>query len=128
MNKENTLKLLNDFPNLYEEFYKPMTETCMCWGFEHGDGWFDIVYDLSKKLTEIAPDCRAVQVKEKFGGLRFYTGGIKNEIRSTVYDLIDEAERMSYNTCEKCGSTDNVTQTEGWIYTLCPKCLEERKK
>lgn len=47
MNQENTLKLVKRFPVLYQDFYSPMSQTCMCWGFEHGDGWFDIIWQLS---------------------------------------------------------------------------------
>jgi translation initiation factor 2 beta subunit (eIF-2beta)/eIF-5 len=36
------------------------------------------------------------------------------------------AESMSYRTCETCGSTNNVTQTEGWIYTRCEKCIKQK--
>jgi hypothetical protein len=47
-------------------------------GFEHGDGWFRIIEELSAKLDTIARKCEitiiADQVKEKFGTLRFYYG------------------------------------------------------
>jgi hypothetical protein len=47
MNQENTMKLLKRFPVLYQDFYSDMRETCMCWGFECGDGWFDLIWMLS---------------------------------------------------------------------------------
>lgn len=124
MNKENTKYLLETYPKLYEQYYLPMNQTSMCWGFECGDGWFDIINNLSKKIVEIDPDVRAVQVKEKFGGLRFYTNGGNDE----VYALINNAEDLSYKTCEYCGSTENVTQTRGWIVSLCPLCKLEREQ
>ena len=52
MNKENTLKLVKRFPVLYQDFYSDMTQTCMCWGFDHGDGWFDIIWQLSLGIEE----------------------------------------------------------------------------
>ena len=95
----------------------------MCWGFEHGDGWYSIIYNLSEKITKLDPTVEAVQVKEKFGGLRFYIGPVKIEHSKEVYDAIDQAEDESFKTCEVCGSKENVT-TEGsnWIKTLCEKC------
>ena len=63
-------------------------------------------------------------VKEKFGGLRFYTNYVDDQIEG----MIKYAEYLAYKTCEECGSTENVTQTEGWIITLCEKCMEKRKK
>jgi hypothetical protein len=130
MNKENTLKLLTDFPDLYSAYYdrsKPLAP--MVFGFECGDGWMGIIYTLSKKISKLDPDCRAMQVKEKFGGLRFYTGGVNREVSDEVWKLIGFAEELSYITCEKCGSLEDVTQSEmGWIYTLCKKCWDERNK
>ena len=127
MNEKNTKYLLETYPGLYSQYKLPMNQTCMCWGFECGDGWFDIVNNLSKKIAEIAPNVEAVQVKEKFGGLRFYINGGNDD----VYTLINNAEDLSYKTCEDCGSVENVTQTRGWIHTLCQLCLieyEQNKK
>jgi len=125
MNKKNTEYLLEKYPNLYRQYYLSMRDTCMCWGFECRDGWFNIIDDLSKKITETDPDVQAAQVKEKFGGLRFYIDGGSEEVRK----LIDEAEEESYKTCEKCGTKENVSQTKtGWIFTLCAKCEEERNR
>jgi hypothetical protein len=64
------------------------------------------------------------QIKEKFGGLRFYYSGGDNSIGGMVF----LAERLSYKICETCGSTKNVTQTEGWIKTLCEDCMTKIKK
>ncbi|MEK6883375.1 MAG: hypothetical protein AABY22_27350, partial [Nanoarchaeota archaeon] len=44
------------------------------------------------------------------------------------YEMIRLAENMSYNICEQCGSTDNVGQTKGWIYTLCGLCASKDEK
>ena len=52
MNTELTLKLVKRFPVLYQDFYSPMRETCMCWGFDHGDGWNDIIWQLSLAIEE----------------------------------------------------------------------------
>lgn len=52
MNQNLTRKLLLRFPVLYQDYYASMQETCMCWGFEHGDGWFDIVWQLSLAIEE----------------------------------------------------------------------------
>jgi hypothetical protein len=56
----------------------------------------------------------AVQVKEKFGGLRFYVQAATKE----HYNYISFAESMSYRTCESCGA-DGKTYTDGWHRTLC---------
>ena len=56
----------------------------------------------------------AVQVKEKFGGLRFYVQAATEK----HYNYISFAESMSYRTCESCGA-DGKTYTDGWHTTLC---------
>lgn len=65
------------------------------------------------------PQVIATQVKEKFGGLRFYERGCNKD-----YPAISFAESLSYHICEKCGSTKNVGQTDGWIYTRCEECAK----
>jgi len=125
MNITNTEKLIKDFPVLYAGVSKSLMESLMSFGFECGDGWFDLIYDLSKKVSKLDPKCEAMQVKEKFGGLRFYTGATTHE----VWDVIDEYEERSYGICEQCGSAENVSQTKGgWIITLCEKCHKERER
>ena len=56
----------------------------------------------------------ASQVKEKFGGLRFYVQAATDK----HYQYISFAESMSYRTCESCGNPGK-TYTDGWHTTLC---------
>jgi hypothetical protein len=56
----------------------------------------------------------AVQVKEKFGGLRFYVQAATDK----HWSYINFAESMSYRTCEECGAPGK-TYTDGWHTTLC---------
>ena len=61
---------------------------------------------------------KAVQVKEKFGGLRFYMTCETDEI----YELIEKAEALSCKTCEVCGE-DGTRRPTSWIKTLCDDCF-----
>jgi hypothetical protein len=56
----------------------------------------------------------AVQVKEKYGGLRFYVQAATDK----HHQYINFAESMSYRTCEECGAPGK-TYTDGWHMTLC---------
>lgn len=119
MNKENTKKLYDDFPNLYKQHKLSIMENCMPWGFDCGNGWFNLIYNLSKKISEIAPECEATQVKEKYGTLRFYCNGYNDEVDK----LINDAENLSGRTCENCGDTTTAkTRGDGWLSTVCDKC------
>jgi len=88
--------------------------------FECGDGWKDLLWRLCEDIEKLnsPEDFYVCQVKEKFGGLRFYVLGGSDEI----YDRINQAENESFKTCEKCGSTQNVTTEGGWLKTLCKEC------
>ena len=133
MKQELDKKLVKAFPLLYEDRSTSMQSTAMCWGFSCDDGWFDIIWNLSSKLEPLIQKLhnerqdiehlpRASQVKEKFGGLRFYVTSATDEMDS----LIEEAETLSYKTCESCGNPGQG-RSGGWIKTLCDTCSEERK-
>ncbi len=101
-------KLIEDFPELYQH----------CWEFP-GEGWEPIIRKLSEKLSvEIGPEkdtYYAVQVKEKFGTLRFYLSSYTDEMCT----LINAAEAESAVTCEVCGEP-GTRGGKGWIKTACP--------
>lgn len=50
MNKDLEQKLIKAAPLLYSNRYKNPKETCMCWGFECNDGWFDLLMEASVKI------------------------------------------------------------------------------
>jgi hypothetical protein len=149
----------------------------MCWGFECGDGWYNILDNLCetiqnhingvlqhnkfiaknnamiaacksgdwtkfeaayssdwynknpdyvKKLRESIdlreespfspeiPQVVALQVKEKYGALRFYISGGDDYVEGVV----SLAESLSEDTCEICGSPGERNDA-GWIMTRC---------
>jgi hypothetical protein len=72
-------------------------------------------------LSKITKGIRIFDIKDKYATLRVY-GSFSDEI----YALIDKAEKECENTCEKCGSQDNVFEYgHGWIYNVCEKCRVE---
>jgi hypothetical protein len=52
MNDELTRKLITRFPVLYQGFYDSIQESAMPWGFSHGAGWFDIIWQLSLAIED----------------------------------------------------------------------------
>ena len=84
-----------------------------------GPGWAGILNALIDDLFKLGWNGHVHQVKEKFGGLRFYIGGASSEI----FDRIGDAEEESMETCEDCGSKEQVTTTgRGWVTTTCDPC------
>jgi len=134
--------LCKKYPKIFADRDKSMMETAMCWGFECGEGWYNIInmlcaniqhhidwshknysWDLKwneehpaelRDVREPVPQVVASQVKEKFGGLRFYYSGGDDEI----HGMVRMAEAMSEVTCEVCGSP-GTQGGGGWISTLC---------
>lgn len=98
-----------------------------------GEGWIDLVYDLTVELAEKYPDFKITQIKEKFGGLRYYVEGYfldfegQSLAESTMYKMIANAEKKSRNTCEVTGKPGKVRDDLGWIITLSDEEYEKAK-
>lgn len=114
-------KLFEKYPSIFQQRKLPMTQTCMCWGIETGDGWYDLIDKLCEELIKTCPKIQASQVKEKFGGLRFYTWNSNDKAEN----LIDKAENDSYKICEICGNSGKPNN-DGWISTLCDSCRDKK--
>ena len=207
MKEELQKKLYEKYPLTFADKDKSAQESCMYWGIDTGDGWYDLIDDLCSKLEplieewikenpdgacvcgmprnkhnghmgkcthvyrvpygrrnmgfivpknkvkkffmhsksrlknringilfwlcdknilykSIPSDCkkyslshpRAAQVKEKFGGLRFYLNNATNE----MFNLEMEFEDKSYKICEVCGEEGKIREG-GWVRTVCDK-------
>jgi len=114
-------KLNEDFPELFRGRHKHS----MC--FDCGDGWFHLLHDLSRDLMRISQEKYyelpvVAQVKEKFGGLRFYIDGSNDDYQARI----QQAEKLSEETCEICGGKGK-RRAGGWIQTLCDKHSKNKK-
>jgi hypothetical protein len=118
MNEKNSEALRKSYPNLYQKLIQ----------FECHDGWYHLIDDLSRKLEPLVEKLNkripedeykfyAVQVKQKFGGLRFYMSWDSDEID----DLIMPAQEHSYKICEFCGNPGKIKKTP-WLYCVCENC------
>lgn len=127
-------RILKKYPKIFAQKELPMTQSCMAWGLEIGYGWMWIIdmacgmiqnhIDFENRTENKVAQFEATQVKEKFGGLRFYNTGCDDYTEA----IVDFAENLSYKVCEMCGTTQNVSQNEsGWIVTLCDKCRKENR-
>ena len=141
MDAELQNKLYEKYPEFFSNKNKSIMESCMGWGCECGNGWYDILSSLCwmikqhednikwnreylekndpEKLKE-KPEYFPVkfdQIKEKYGGLRVYFSGGDDYIEG----LVSMAENFSYHVCEVCGQKGNPNKG-GWITTLCENC------
>jgi hypothetical protein len=80
------------------------------WDIERAEEAMENDITVTDKLDWI----NVVQIKEKFGGLRFYYDGGDDEISG----MVRMAEAWADHTCEECGNKGE-RRSGGWIRTLC---------
>ena len=142
MRQELDEALCAKYPKIFKDRHADMRETLMCWGFDLGDGWYQVLdslcaniqhhidwshknHEWDLKWNAEHPDEQrpvrdplaqvvAVQVKEKYGGLRFYYNGGDDQI----HGMVQMAESWAANTCEQCGAPGRM-RGRGWYYTAC---------
>ena len=124
-------------------------------------GWREIVFKLCSEIDVLLPDEAAkkfavLQVKEKFGTLRFYwrlgkhediaidvmnpdghsrfvlekTGPSsieQRELFQRIRELVKDAEKKSAETCEDCGAPGKLRKG-GWLQTLCDEHAKDRTR
>lgn len=123
-----------------EMFAKPYGGFCV------GEGWWPILEALcgqidsytkwrnktrasllednpyNHKILDEVTQVVVEQIKEKFGGLRFYyTGGDEH-----ISGMVTMAEVWAHRSCEVCGNP-GTSRSGGWIKTLCDEHEAERQ-
>ena len=111
----------------FREHYPEIFQRCRSLTCDYG--WFDLLDRLCKQITDAveagAPPVVAVQIKEKFGTLRFYVSGGD----ATTNALIDAAVAQSAHVCEQCGAMPATMSALGGIYrTRCTECYIALRK
>ena len=96
-------------------------------GVAVGKGWWPIIQALCKNIDSWVKfsKCQPVvveQIKEKFGGLRFYYSGGDQQISG----MVRMAEAWADHSCEECGAPGRQ-RSGGWIRTLCDEHEAERQ-
>ncbi len=116
MNIDLEVALVERFPQIFRDYDAPPAESCMAFGFECDDGWYELLGQTCEKIMATDPPekFRAAAVKEKLGGLRFYVSGSTDEIDT----IITAAENTSFKVCELCGDLAH----EAGHKTICASC------
>lgn len=115
-------------------------------GFAVGPGWWPILEGLCSQIDsytkwrnntraallkdnphnytipDAVPQVVVEQIKEKFGGLRFYYQGGDERIQG----MVTMAEVWAHSVCEECGKPGK-SRSGGWIRTLCDEHEAERQ-
>lgn len=135
MNDENTRRIIAACPSIFDSMQEERDKMGIepfhpiAFGFECGDGWADLLVELCEKIQsrlntfepQVASEIVALQVKEKYGTLRFYLSAYDD----TIEDYIREAEKKSAATCEQCGKAGSVRGSV-WLYSACDEHTREQ--
>ena len=111
--------LYRKHPAIFRQKDLPETVTCMCRGIECDDGWYVIIDSLCCVLEAHAalaghPVVAAVQVKQKFGTLRFSV----DDSCPWCEGAVEFAEIVSGHVCEASGRPGTAVVRKGWCRTL----------
>lgn len=122
MNQILIKKLYDEFPELFKDKDSGPQETCLYFGIETDDGWYKLIRNLCHKIYKCCNKNNyeiptVIQVKEKYGSLRFYI----NSGDEKIYNIIDKYENKSFKICEICGKRGRQGRRGWWIKTLCKK-------
>ena len=90
------------------------------WIIAFGDQLADDVIALAKKYN-FENEYEVLQIKEKFGGLRWYAGHVPREMYEEHSDLIHDYETMSYRTCVICGAVAEAPKSM-FDQPVCAEC------
>lgn len=122
MTREEMNDYLESIGGLENGMYSNKPKITSCDFFDVQVGWYPLIKNLIDELIRLGWDKQVTQVKEKFGGLRFYINGGSDEI----YNKITEAEKLSHETCELCGKKGELRTKIRWFTTLCDEHYEQK--
>lgn len=86
------------------------------------EGWYQVVLDCDKELTEIDHNYQIFQIKEKFGGLRYYFQPSQSDTLAEMNKVVSKYEEIAARTCEATGNPGILMKSNyGWLKTLNPE-------
>ena len=129
MDSQQTEQLYERFPELYRERTAPLKSSGMAWGFQCGNGWYKIIYEMSQKISklsiggEFGPAITHVS-KHKDGTLYVEA----RNLTPPIQDIITTATEQSRLTCEYCAYTPAfLRKGKGSVggHIACGRCLRQ---
>lgn len=108
----------------YDYSYSLADDIPIGWRIAFGDL---IVEEINKDLIEnnYLDEYEILQIKEKYGGLRWYSGPLPQN--SKIQDIVYKYEMVSNNICIICGKPDVPMIPISWISPFCFDCCKKYK-
>ncbi len=122
MTKEKMNEFLESIGGLENGMYSNKPKIISSDFFDVQVGWYPLIKDLINDLITLGWNKQVCQVKEKFGGLRFYI----NEGSEKIHNRILNAEKLSYEICELCGEKGELRTKIRWFTTLCDEHFKQK--
>ena len=129
MDSHKTNTLYEKFPHLYRERTAPLESSEMGWGFQCEDGWYKIIYEMSKKIDKISKEgefAPAIAEVSRHEDGTLYVA--VSNITPPVADIVTSATEQSRLTCEFCAYTPAFLRTTNGPYSghiACGRCLRK---
>ena len=129
MDSHKTNELYEKFPHLYRERTAPLESSDMGWGFQCENGWYKIIYEMSKKIDKISPEGEHAPAISLVS--RHEDGTLHVAVRNTtppVADIVMNAREQSRLTCEYCAYTPAfLRRSKGSQkgHIACGRCLRK---
>lgn len=130
--KEENKKLIEKYPFLlprnvftdnivddYDYSWTLMDEIPTGWRIAFGELFLNELKEELKRVNFLN-DYRVLQVKEKYGSLRWYTNGVPKDSR--LFDIAEKYSHLSENICIRCGKPDVPMINASWISPYCEDC------
>jgi hypothetical protein len=127
MNIHKTNELYEKFPHLYRERLVPLASSKMGWGFQCENGWYKIIYEMSKKIDKISTEgehAPAISLVSRHEDGTLYVA--VSNITPPVADIVMSATEQSRLTCEFCAYTPAFLRATGSSlsgYIACGRCV-----
>lgn len=124
MSPELDKQLCNKYPEIFRDRNKSPQETCMCWGLECGDGWYELIDTLCEALTYTF--ITSVEVDEEDGKrLGIEPSRWKDEDKDRYFFKVEPPQVVADQVKEKFGTLRFYYHLE---YSKDNKFLTDTKK
>ena len=105
----------------YDYTYTELDTMPEGWRIAFGDRMVEEIDQELKKFNYV-DNYRILEIKEKWGGLRWYDSGYPRD--SKIGKIIQKYEELSFKTCICCGKPAEW-MSKGWISPYCTACADK---
>jgi hypothetical protein len=81
-------------------------------------GWYPLIEECHSELKAVDPDYQILQIKEKFGGLRYYFESLDASKYKEMHEIVRKYEAKSFTVCEVTGNGGTLHKKASRVKTL----------